>query len=136
MKTHYTPRKRSLVGILVSPCLSVCLFPVCGHAVVHACFEIWVHGFFPENWYIEYSTSEHVHLELSYWLDNFSLLYRLFCFRTVTWKTCSVLKLWRTLILTLKMWCCWNETLYLLLWFTMFLKKGCANFHFHLHSLN
>ena len=55
---------------------------------------------FFENLYTDYSPSEDVHLEFSYWFDNFSLFKRLFFLLLdlvgvvfITRNTCSVLKL-------------------------------------------
>ena len=80
------PRKRSLVwgytGFTLSVCLSVCLSvylpPVCGHMILsthvlrNGCMD------FSKNLYTNYPPSEKVHLEFTYWVDNFSSLYRLF----------------------------------------------------------
>ena len=148
---YYTPRKRSWGIILISPCasvylsvclsvrpsLSVCLsVPFCGHDIVHACFENWCMDFseFDQSELIwtYYSPSADVHLEFSYWMDNFSLFNRLFSVfgvlsffynnKFITRNTCVLI------LETLKMWCCWTATLYLLLWFTIF-WKSCDNFH-------
>ena len=146
---YYTPRQRSRGSILVSPCaayvcvsvllsvrpsvsLSVSVCPpsvdmiLSTHVLRNRCMDF-------SDLYIDYSPSADVHLEFSYWMDNFSLFYRLFLLletwlffynnKFITRKTCSVLNLE-----ILKMSCCWTATLYLLLRFTIFLKI-CANFH-------
>ena len=61
---YYTPLKQRLGGILVSPCLSVCLFPLRWTWFCPRMFWKIVHSY--------YSPSEDVHLEFSYSLDNFS----------------------------------------------------------------
>ena len=83
--------------------LSVC--PVCGHDFDHAWSKGWVHGFF---WKVVHSLSpsEDVHLDFSYWLDNFSSFYRFFSvfgLSSFFLKTrCSVLKIMKTFELNIK----------------------------------
>ena len=73
----YTPCKRSLDGY-IGFILSVCLSPFCRHDFAHACSKTMMHGF-SKNLYTHYSPSEDVHLEFSYWLDNFSSILQAFC---------------------------------------------------------
>ena len=53
--------------------------PDCGHDFVHACTKKWVQNF-SANLYTDYSLSEDVHLEISYWMDDFSSLSSLYRF--------------------------------------------------------
>ena len=76
------------IGITLSGCLSICPsvhLPVClsdsipsvymilsTHVLGNGCID------FSENVNTNYLSSEDVHLEFSYWLDNFSSFYKLF----------------------------------------------------------